>query len=83
MKLKDIILAAAERMQNVSVHVVSNYGTVSITDDDNIQDEIFLQGDDASAFISQRELLWNETWDLTRGDIELYLAEPYVENFWN
>lgn len=81
--LTQIIAADAEFMANVTVHVVSNMGTVCISDDDGLQDDIFLQGDDGSAFISERESLWHELGDIDRGSIELHLAKPYVENLWS
>lgn len=81
--LSQIIEESANRMRDVTVHVVSNYGTVCISDDKGVQEDIFMQGDDASKFISERDELWNKVGNLSKGTIELYLAEPYVECFWN
>ena len=78
MTLSQIIEATARRMTTVAVNVVSNYGTVTITDLEDNHADIFLQGDDACAFISERDELWNRTGDLSKSTIELHLAEPYT-----
>lgn len=77
-----IIEETASRMKDVTVHVVHNYGTVTISDDNGVQEDIFLQGDDASCFISEVDRIWNETGDLSKGTIELALAGPYVDCLW-
>jgi len=81
--LSEIIERTALRMATVTVHVESCMGTVCISDDTGKQNDIFMQGDDASAFISEMNRLYDETGDLTKDTIALYLAEPYAENLWN
>lgn len=83
MTLIEIIEADALYMKDVTVEVVSNYGTVCIKDAKGVQEDIFMQGDDAVEFISQRDLLWEETRVLTKGTIELHLAKSYVDNLWS
>jgi hypothetical protein len=85
MKLQDILHADAEYTRNsgVDVDIVSNYGTVTITDTTGENESIFLQGDDADAFISEVEQLWNETGDMDRDTIACALAKPYIECIWN
>ena len=77
MTLSQIIEAAASRMQHVTVHMVTNLGTVTISAPN--EEDIFLQGDDADIFLSEVENLWHVTQTLTRGTIALYLAEPYTD----
>lgn len=81
--LSQLILDTAQRMQTVTVDVRSIYGTVCISDDKKEQEDIFLQGDDGSAFCSELNRLWNETGDLDKQTIALYLAYPYVQNIWS
>lgn len=83
MTLSQIIEASASRMKDVSVTMVTNYGTVTITDLTGVQDDIFLQGDDAILFLSQVEHLWRTTRNLSKSTIALHLAESYTENLWN
>ena len=83
MKLQDIILSDAEYCKNVTVLVEYNYGYVTISDDTGKNDDIFLQGDDASDFISQLNHLYNLTGDLTEQDISLHLARQYIDCIWN
>lgn len=83
MTLSQIIQSTADRMRTVTVHVQSIYGTVTISDDTGVQDDIFLQGDDGSAFCSELDQLWDTTGDLDRGTIALHLAEPYTSCLWN
>lgn len=77
MTLSQIIEASAARMQDVTVHMVTNYGTVTISTPG--QEDIFLQGDDASIFLWQVEYLWHTTKNLSRTTIALHLAEPYTD----
>lgn len=77
MTLSQIIEASAQRMQDVTVHMVTNRGTVTISAPN--KEDIFLQGDDADIFLSEVERLWNETQTLTRTTIALHLAEPYTD----
>lgn len=82
MTLTEIILANAERARNLTVHVESIYGTVSIKDVEDGQ-ECFLQGDEGSAFVSEARRLWEESGDVTMTDVYLHLALPYAENLFN
>ena len=77
MTLSQIIEATASRMQDVSVHMVTNRGTVTISAPN--KEDIFLQGDDATCFLSEVERLWHTTQTITRGTIALHLAEPYTD----
>jgi len=82
MTLTEIILADAERARNLTVHVESIYGTVSIRGDGPGQ-ECFLQGDEGSAFIDEARRLWEESGEVTMQDVYLHLALPYAENLFN
>lgn len=77
MTLSQIIEASAARMQDVTVHMVTNYGTVTISTPG--QEDIFLQDDAASTFLCQVENLWHTTQTLSRATIALHLAEPYTD----
>lgn len=83
MTLTEIILASASGMVNVTVETDSAMETVCISDDTGVQDDIFMQGEDASEFIDRCKALYEEAGDVTLGDVELHVASPYVENFWN
>lgn len=76
-----IIREAAERMAYATVHVVSNYGYVTISAPD--QDDIFLQGDDASAFISEATHNWHMSGDVSMSECYAHLAEQYAQNLWD
>ena len=84
MKIQEILHADAEYTRNsgADVEIVSNYGTVCISDTTGQNDDIFMQGDDASAFISKVEQLWHETGDMDRDTIACALAKPYIECIW-
>lgn len=77
MTLSQIIEATASRMQDVSVHMVTNRGTVRISAPE--EEDIFLQGDDATCLLWQVENLWHVTQNLGKATIALYLAEPYTD----
>lgn len=83
MKLQDIIEASANRMKDVTVHIQSNFGWVTIHDLTGVQEDIFLEGHEGSAFISEVNKIWEETGDLDKNTIALHLAEQYVENIWS
>ena len=85
MKLQYILHADAEYALNsgAEVEILSNYGTVTITDTTGQNDDIFMQGDDADAFISEVEQLWNETGDMDRDTIACALVKPYIDSLWN
>ena len=84
MKIQDILHADAEYTRNsgADVEIVSIYGTVCISDTTGQNDDIFMQGDDASSFILEVEQLWNETGDMDRDTIACALAKPYIECIW-
>ena len=69
---------AAQRMRDagITVDCDSAYSTVSI--DAPGEDSIFMQGDDADAFIAECEKLWNRYPSLSMDVCELALAEPYT-----
>lgn len=83
MTLLDIIRADVMFMRTVVVEVDSSYSTVCISDTTGIHEDIFMQGEDAEAFIAERDRLYEETGDLCEDVIELHLARPYVETIWN
>ena len=68
---------AAQRMHDagITVDTDSSYSTVSI--DAPGQESIFMQGDDAAAFIAECRKLWNRYPSLPMDVCELALAEPY------
>lgn len=80
--LAELIQASAHRMTDVTVTVDSAMETVCIQDDDGVQDDIFMQGDDAAQFIDQRDALYEQVQTLGKDVIELHLAGPYAECIW-
>ena len=70
---------AAQRMRDagITVDTDSGYSTVSI--DAPRQESIFMQGDDADAFIAECRKLWNRYPSLLMDVCELALAEPYTD----
>ena len=84
MKIQDILHADAEYTRNsgADVEIVYIYGTVCISDTTGQNDDIFMQGNNASAFISEVEQLWHETGDMDRNAIACALAKPYIECIW-
>lgn len=83
MKIEDIISTDCEYMKNVSVHVVSIYGTVCIKDTTGEQEDIFMQGDEGNAFISEANRLYNEVQTVSLSECYLHLARPYVDCIWS
>jgi len=83
MKLIDIIQQAADRMKNVRVDVRTNYGTVNIIDLTGVHESIFLQGDDATVFITNAEEAWHKAQHVTMSECFAWQAEQYVNNLWN
>ncbi len=69
----------AQRMHDagITVDTDSSYSTVSI--DAPGQESIFMQGDDAAAFIEECHKLWNRYPSLPMDVCELALAEPYTD----
>jgi len=83
MNLIDIVKADAAYMRHVVINVDTLHGWISIEDDFNVQDEIFLQGDDAEQFIQDAEILWNDLEHVTMDEVYAHLAKPYVDCIWN
>jgi hypothetical protein len=83
MTLTQIIQATADRMNNVSVDVRTNFGTVCIKDCDGIHEDIFLQGDDAVIFIMEAQANYNQCGDVTMSECYAHQAEQFVDNIWN
>ena len=69
---------AAQRMHDagITVDTDSSYSTVSI--DAPGQESIFMQGDEADAFIEECRKLWSRYPSLPMDVCELALAEPYT-----
>lgn len=82
MKIQDILHAEYTRNSGADVEILSICGTVCISDTTGQNDDIFMQGDDASAFIFEVEQLWDQTGDMDRNTIACALAKPYIENLW-
>jgi len=79
MQLSDIIqnnIAAVDKA-GVSVHVVSILGHVSIKDTKG--NEVFLQGDDGSCFISKSKALWDEVGNIGMDEAYKFYAYDYLE----
>ncbi len=70
---------AAQRMRDagITVDTDSGYSTVSI--DAPGQESIFMQGEDADAFIAECEKLWRRYPSLPMDVAELATAEPYTD----
>ena len=74
-----IFWEVAQRMRDagITVDTDSGYSTVSI--DAPGQESIFMQGDDADAFIAECRKLWNRYPSLPMDVCELAIAEPYTD----
>lgn len=81
MSLSEIIQRQAALMDEVDVHVDSLHGWITISSQG--EEDIFLQGDDGSTFCSEINRLWNELGNVSKGEVALYLAAPYIESLWN
>lgn len=80
MTLTEIIKAAAERMQDVSVDIDRCMGFVSISSDG--EEDITFQGDEADQFIEAVDKLYNESGHVTEDEAALCHAQSYVECIW-
>jgi len=78
--LHDIIQASSERMKDVTVHVQSHYGWVTISAPGEA--DIFLQDEDGYIFYSEAVQLYNKVQTVSMDACYALLAEPYAENFW-
>jgi hypothetical protein len=83
MTLTQLIRQAAARMSSVTVEVQTNFGTVCIKDDDGVQEDIFMQGDEATQFINEAERGYKTSRYVSMDECYLWQAEQYVENLWN
>lgn len=78
--LARLVQAAAERLKDVTVDIDRSLGTVCIKGMG--YDEIFLQGEDAAAFIDEVDRLWEDAEDVSDDDAAKCMALPYVECLW-
>lgn len=85
MKLETIIKETAARMEasGVSVETDSAYSTVCISDDSGMNEDIFMQGEEADDFINEVNEVYEKVQTLGRGVIELYVAHEYTECLWS
>lgn len=81
--IKTIIEQDAAFCQDVSVTVCRSLPTVTIHDQSGINEDIFMQGDDADEFISAFDALVEQAPDVLFADALKHLALPYVECCWN
>ena len=70
-------IADSAHAAGITVDTDSSYSTVSI--DAPGQESIFMQGDDADAFIAECRKLWNRYPSLPMDVAELAIAEPYTD----
>lgn len=81
--LEQVIQQTAALCPDVSVTLCRTLGTVTIHDDEGVQDDIFMQGDDADQFIAEFDALIEKAPDVLFDDAIKSLAHPYVECLWN
>lgn len=81
--IKTIIEQNAAFCQDVSVTVCRKLPTVTIHDQSGVNEDIFMQGDDADEFIKAFDGLVEEAPDVLFVDALKHLALPYVECIWN
>lgn len=84
MKLQDILHSDAEYVRNsgADVEINNSFGWVCISDTTGKNEDIFMQGDDASAFIVEVDRIWHETGDMDKDTIACALAKQYMECIW-
>ena len=81
MTLLEIYRSHAEYVLNSGYRVVvdTRLDTVWITN--GVEEQSwFLQGQDASEFIAEAERIWAELQHITRVDMYLALAKPYIDS---
>lgn len=83
MRLSAIIKDTAARMKDVTVKVDTDMGTVCISDDNGIHEDIFMQGDDADKFIEECRHAYNKCRNLTMDECYAWQAELFVDCLWN
>lgn len=81
--IETIVAQDAEYCRNVSIKICRSFSWVTIRDDEGVQEDVFMQGDDAEGFIKAFDGLCEEAPDITFEDALRHLAKPYVENIWN
>lgn len=81
--IKTIIEQDAAFCQDVSVTVCRSLPTVTIHDQSGVNEDIFMQGDDADEFIKAFDGLVEEAPDVLFVDALKHLALPWVECCWN
>lgn len=81
--IKTIIEQDAAFCQDVSVTVCRSLPTVTIHDQSGINEDIFMQGQDAQEFIDAFDGLVEEAPDVLFADALKHLALPWVECVWN
>ena len=81
--IENIIKFNSGYLSEVLVKVDRSHGWVDIKDMKGIQDNIFLQGDEAYNFIDEADKLYNSLNDVTMDEVYLHLCKPYVECFWS
>jgi hypothetical protein len=81
--IKTIIEQDAAFCQDVSVTVCRSLPTVTIHDQSGINEDIFMQGDDADEFISAFDALVEQAPDVLFADALKHLALPWVEAAWD
>lgn len=81
--IKTIIEQNAAFCQDVSVTVCRKLPTVTIHDQSGVNEDIFMQGDDADEFINAFDALVEQAPDVLFADALKHLALPYVECIWN
>lgn len=81
--IKTIIEQDALFCKDVSVTVCRKLPTVTIKDQSGVNDDIFMQGDDADEFIKAFDGLVEEAPDVLFVDALKHLALPWCEVCWN
>ncbi len=77
------IIKASNVDPGITVECDASFATVCISDDECVQEDIFMQGDQASEFIENCRRLYDEAGDVTMTEVEIHCAMPYAENLWN
>lgn len=81
--IKTIIEQDALFCKDVSVTVCRKLPTVTIHDQSGVNEDIFMQGDDADEFIKAFDGLIEEAPDVLFDHALKHLAFPWVESCWN
>ena len=81
--IESIIAQDAADCADVSVKLCRKLPTVTIRDDNGVQEDIFMQGHDADEFIKALDGLIEQAPDATMDAALKHLAKPYVDCIWN